>query len=112
VFLLAGQAYLEPGGAWIAGGADAAFAIARDGGRPVQLFVRNYAVPNTVVLEADGWRQAVALAAREERMFDIPTDPARAGVVLHVRSVSGIRPADVEPGNLDKRVLGCWIETR
>jgi len=112
VFLLDGQAYLEPGGSWIAGGADAEFAIARDPGQPVQLFVRNFAVPNTVVLEADGWRQDVALNAREERLFDIPIDPARAGIVLHVRSATGIRPADVEPGNQDKRVLGCWIETR
>ena len=112
VFMLDGRAYLTPGGAWIAGGADAAFAIARDRGQPVQLFVRNYAVRNTVVLEADGWRQEVALNAGEERVFDIPIDPARAGIVLHVRSATGIRPSDVESGNQDKRVLGCWIETR
>jgi hypothetical protein len=112
VFLLGGQAYLEPGGSWIAGGAEAEFAIGRERGQAVQLFVRNFAVPNTVVLETDGWRQDVALKAREERLFDVPIDPARAGVVLRVRSATGIRPSDIEPGNLDKRVLGCWIETR
>jgi hypothetical protein len=112
VFLLGGQAYLEPGGSWIAGGAEAEFAIGRERGQPVQLFVRNFAVPNTVVLETDGWRQDVALKPREERLFDVPIDPARAGVVLRVRSATGVRPSDIEPGNLDKRVLGCWIETR
>jgi hypothetical protein len=64
------------------------------------------------VLETDGWRQEVSLKPREERMFDVPIDPARAGVVLRVRSAAGVRPADIEPGNQDKRVLGCWIETR
>ena len=78
----------------------------------MQLFVRNFVVPNTVVLETDGWRQAVTLKPREERLFAVPTDPARAGVVLRVRSTTGVRPADIEPGNQDKRVLGCWIETR
>ena len=112
VFLLGGQAYLEPGGSWIAGGADAEFAIAHDRGEPVQLFVRNFAVQNTVALETDAWRQEVTLKPREERMFDVPIDPARAGVVLRVRSAAGVRPADIEPGNQDKRVLGCWIETR
>jgi hypothetical protein len=112
VFLLDGQAYLEPGGSWIAGGAAAEFAIAHERGEPVQLFVRNYVVPNTVVLETDGWRQEVTLKPREERVFDVPIDPARAGVVLRVRSAAGVRPADIEPGNQDKRVLGCWIETR
>jgi len=112
VFLLGGHAYLEPGGSWIAGGAAAEFAIAHERGEPVQLFVRNFVVPNTVVLETDGWRQAVTLKPREERLFAVPTDPARAGVVLRVRSTTGVRPADIEPGNQDKRVLGCWIETR
>jgi hypothetical protein len=112
VFLLDGQAYLEPGGSWIAGGAAARFAIAHERGEPVQLFVRNFAVSNTVVLETDGWRQDVTLKPREERVLDVPIDPSRAGVVLRVRSVTGVRPADIEPGNQDKRVLGCWIETR
>jgi len=112
VFLIDGHAYVETGGSWIAGGSEAAFAIVRDRGQPVQLLVRNFAVPNSVVLESGRWREDFAMTAREERVFDLPIEAARAGVVLRVRSASGIRPADVEPGNQDKRVLGCWIETR
>jgi hypothetical protein len=112
VFQLDGRAYIEPNGAWIVGGSEAAFAIVRDQGAPVQLLVRNFAVANTVVLESDGWHQKLALKAREERLFDLPLDAASAGVVLRVRSATGARPFDVEPGNQDKRVLGCWIETR
>jgi hypothetical protein len=112
VFLLDGHAYLEPAGSWIAGGSEAEFAIARDRGAPVRLFVRNSAVANTVVLESGRWRQDLAMRPREERLVDLPIDAVRAGIVLRVRSATGVRPADVEPGNQDKRVLGCWIETR
>jgi len=112
VFLLDGRAYVEPDGSWIVGGSEAEFAIVRDRGSPVQLLVRNFAVDNTVVLESDQWRQDVALKAREERLFDLPIGTSSAGVVLRVRSAKGARPADVEPGNQDKRMLGCWIETR
>ena len=112
LFLLDGDAWLEPGGSWIKGGASAEFAIVRDPNTSVQLFVRNFAVDNTVMLESDGWLQEVALKPREERAFDLPIAAARPGVVLRVRSAAGARPADREPGNHDRRMLGCWIETR
>jgi hypothetical protein len=112
VFFLDGRAYIEPTGSWIGGGSEAEFAIVRDRGTPVQLFVRNFAADNTVVLDSAGWHQTVALKAREERTFALPLDAASAGVVLRVRSAAGARPSDVEPGNQDKRLLGCWIETR
>ncbi|HMF99061.1 MAG TPA: hypothetical protein VKE96_32395, partial [Vicinamibacterales bacterium] len=60
VFLLDGRAYVESAGSWIAGSSEAEFAIVRDRGAPVQLFVRNFAVDNTVVLESDRWRQDLA----------------------------------------------------
>src|SRR5262249_3512143 len=109
VFLLDGRAYVEPGGSWIVGRSEAEFAIVPDRGAPVQLFVRNFAVDNTVVLESDRWRQDLALKPREERMLDVPLEAGRAGVVLRVRSAAGARPFEVEPGNQDKRMLGCWI---
>ncbi len=112
VFLLDGDAYVESGGSWIKGATSAAFAIVRDPDAPIQLFVRNAAVDNTVVLESDGWRREFALRPREERLFDVPIAAGRPGVVLRVRSAAGARPADTEPGNDDRRVLGCWIETR
>jgi hypothetical protein len=112
VFLLDGGAYVEAAGTWIAGAAEAEFAIVADRRSPVQLFLRNYAVANTVVLETDRWRQDIALQPREERLVALPIDAATGGVVLRVRSATGAAPADVEPGNRDRRILGCWIETR
>ena len=112
VFLLDGRAYLEPDGSWIAGAASAEFAIVGDRGAPVHLFVRNAAVANTVVLEGAHWRRELAMAPREEKMLDVPADADRPGAMLKISSSSGARPSDVEAGNTDRRLLGCWIETR
>jgi hypothetical protein len=112
VFLLDGRAYVESGGSWIVGGSSAEFAIVRDPGARVQLFVRNTAVDNAVTLDADEWHETLALKPREERTLDIPVGANRPGVVLRVASSTGARPADVEEGSRDKRFLGCWIETR
>jgi hypothetical protein len=112
VFLLDGRAYVEPAGSWIAGGAWAEFAIVPDRGASVQLFVRNSGVANTVVLESARWRQRLTLEPREERTLDVPLDAGRPGVVLNVQSARGTRPSDLDEGNQDRRLLGCWIETR
>ena len=112
VFLLDGRAYVEASGSWIAGGEAAEFAIVPDPGVPVRLFVRNSAIDNTVMLESGRWHQDLVLKPGEERLLEVPIDATRPGVVLRVRSAKGTRPADTEPGNEDKRMLGCWIETR
>jgi hypothetical protein len=112
VFLLDGRAYVETGGSWIVGGAYADFAVIHDPGARIQLFVRNAAIDNTVALDAGSWRATVTLKPREERQFEIPDAANRPGIVLRVQTSTGTRPADVEEGNQDKRLLGCWIETR
>jgi hypothetical protein len=112
VFLLEGRAYVEPGGAWIGGATTAAFAIVGDRGAPLQLFVRNSPVTNTVVLETNHWRQELRMAPREEKLLNVPADDSRQGFVLKVSSAAGARPSEFEPGNEDRRLLGCWIETR
>jgi hypothetical protein len=112
VFLLDGRAWIETGGSWIVGASYAEFAVVRDSGAPLQLFVRNAAVENIVTLDADAWHETLTLKPREERTLTIPIVPQRPGVVLRVAASTGTRPADVEEGNRDKRFLGCWIETR
>jgi len=112
VFFLDGHAFTEPAGTWIAGGYDAVFAIAPDPGAPIRLFVRNAPVQNDVTLESGAWRQTLALKPGEERMVDVPADAAGPGVLLRVATTAGFRPADVDPATTDRRLLGCWIETR
>jgi hypothetical protein len=112
VFLLDGRAWVETGGSWIVGASYAEFAVVRDPGARLQLFVRNAAVDNTVTIDAFGWHETLTLKPREERTLEIPIAPPRPGLVLRVAASTGTRPADVEEGNQDKRFLGCWIETR
>ena len=112
VFLLAGRAFMEPAGAWVAGRQSAEFAIVPESGATIHLLVRNYAVDNTVTVDAGGARQEFALKPREERMLDLPFERGRRGAVVRVTSAAGAKPSDLEPGNLDQRMLGCWIEAR
>jgi hypothetical protein len=112
VFLLKGSAFMEPGGAWVAGRAFAEFAIVPESGAAVHLLVRNFVVANTVTVMASGTRQEIQLKPREERMIDLPSDRDRSGLVVRITSAAGVKPSDLEAGNLDQRLLGCWMETR
>jgi hypothetical protein len=112
LLLIDGHAYVEREGTWVAGGGDAEFAIEPDHGTDIRLFVRNAAVQNRVTIESGTWRRDLALQPREERFVDLPFEAGRPGLLLRVSAETGARPADVEPGNADRRLLGAWIETR
>jgi hypothetical protein len=112
VFLLDGDAWVEPSGTWIAGGSSAEFAIAPDRQSPFQLFIRNGPVQNSVALESAGWRETLALEPGAERIVRLPTDDRRRVTSLNVKPATGFRPADVDPKSEDVRFLGVWIETR
>ena len=111
VFHTGGHAYMEPTGTWIGGGGFADFVIAPDSESRVRLFVRNGAISNRVTIEAESWREELALNAGEERLLNLSADAGRI-VAVRVRSATGARPADSDPSNADRRLLGCWIETR
>ena len=112
VFMLRGSAFMERGGTWVAGQRFADFAIVPESGDSVHLFLRNFVVDNIVTVDGGGFHQQVALKPREERMLDLPFEQGRRGVVVRITSAAGAKPSDLEPGNLDQRMLGCWIEAR
>lgn len=111
MFHTGGHAYMEPTGAWVGGGDFANFVIAPDAASRARLFVRNGPIGNRVAIDAGSWREDLALHAGEERLLDISAQAGRI-VTVQVRSATGARPADSDPNNADRRVLGCWIETR
>jgi hypothetical protein len=111
VFMLGGSAYPASTGAWVGGRQSADFAIAAEAAL-VHLFVRNFAVDNRVTVESGGTRQQLTLRPREERIIDLPLDATRHGTLVRITSESGAKPSDLDPGNQDQRLLGCWIETR
>ena len=112
VFLLDGHAYTEAGGTWVVGGGFGTFVLSPDPGTPIRLFVRNAPVRNQVTLESAAWRQDLTLEPREERMFDVPFSPGTHAALLRVTTSAGARPSDLDPKSEDRRLLGCWIETR
>jgi hypothetical protein len=112
VFLLAGDAWVEPGGTWIAGRSNAEFAIATDPQAPLQLLVRNGPIENSVTLASAAWREQLRLTAGEERLVNVPSGARARTTPLTIAAANGFRPADVDPGSEDRRLLGVWIETR
>ena len=112
VFWLTGEAWVEPGGAWIGGQSQAEFAFEVDPHSPLQVLVRNGPVENDVTLMSAAWQQMLRLAANDERIVQVPTSPASRLTPLTVAVSNGFRPADVDEGSDDRRLLGVWIETR
>ena len=111
VLLLSGNVYFEPTGACDRRGQRGRIRHRAGSGGPIRLFVRNSPVDNRIVLESHGWRRELSLKPREEQLIDVPVDRQAPGALLRVSCASGARPSDVE-GSDDRRLLGCWIETR
>jgi len=112
VFLLAGSAWVEPTGTWVAGSSEVEFVIAPDPETSPQLFVRNGPAGNDVTLESGEWRERLTLAPGEERFLRVPMAANGRLTALKVTAARGFRPADVDPKSQDQRYLGVWIETR
>jgi hypothetical protein len=114
VFEIAGQAYMEAGGIWIAGGARATFAMAPDRGEPLRLRVRNAPVANTITIETDDWHRTLSLAPREVRTIDVPRSllPDTIATLVTIGAATGFRPADLDPTVQDHRLLGCYVTVR
>ena len=111
VFWLTGEAWVEPGGAWIGGRSEAEFSIATEAHAPLQLLVRNGPVENDVTLTSALWQETLRLDAGGERVVEVPSG-ATSLTPLTVATSNGFRPADVDTGSDDRRLLGVWIETR
>jgi hypothetical protein len=52
------------------------------------------------------------LKAGEERLVKVPSIERARTTPLKVEAANGFRPAEVDPGSEDRRLLGVWIETR
>jgi hypothetical protein len=110
-FFIDDHAYPEPGGFWVAGGHTAEVVIAGTGTER-ELFLRNTPLDNIVVIDLDGERHEVALRAREETTIRFRRRTVDTDAVLRIRPRQGVRPSQLDPGNADKRYLGCWVEIR
>lgn len=106
-------AFPEQPGFWIRGGAESSIAVAPiERGAPLQLFLRNAPVKNSVTIDIDGEPQVLELQPREERVVPLPIAGDRKAAMLRFRTSTGFRPSSVEPGSIDNRFLGVWVELK
>ena len=111
VWFLDEGTFVEADGWWVSGRATASVLLDAPRDRsPVPLLIRNGGVPNRVTLSAASWAVRLDLAPREERPIDVPMVAGRTR--LQVASEAGFRPADVDPGSRDARLLGVWVQVR
>ena len=107
-----GASYPEPNGFWVRGSSRALVSVVSQSGRlttGVRLRIRS-PIANTVRFELPGLTRTVELEAGVPTDLDL--EPAAIDGVLRmtINPESGFRPAETQPGNRDRRFLGCWVE--
>jgi hypothetical protein len=103
--------YPESTGFWVHGESTSYMTVAANHpDRGVTLRVHSGAMPNTVTFATPTWGAQVELRPGTPHDVEVPA-PARPGpFLLRVTAAKGFVPAEVIPGNTDRRILGCWIE--
>jgi hypothetical protein len=109
------QAFPEGAGFWVRGGSEAAIGVQPPmPATRVTLFLRNAPVANRVSVSAGDWQETFDLAPGEERGVMLPSGEGTfpTAFLVGIHPERGVRPADLEPGNRDLRLLGVWVEVR
>jgi hypothetical protein len=102
--------FAEATGLWVLGGKAARLTVQPRGGRT--LFVRNGPLANVVRVTSGASQQERHLAPGESITVRLYKSRAGQAVPVTVSSEAGFRPADLEAGNRDVRLLGVWVELR
>ncbi len=106
----------EPSGFWVAGRQTARVVLASDRPAAVALQLRNGAVPNRVSvavrtrLPGRAVETELTMAPGERHVIPIPAIGPGRPLLVTCSSENGFRPADVDPGSLDYRLLGVRID--
>jgi hypothetical protein len=104
-FFLDESSFPEPSGFWVGGARSTSLLVAPDDpAAKLALILRNAPVENRLTLESGSRREEIALAPREERQLDLAE-----GEILTIRTSSGFRPSDADPGSRDTRLLGVFV---
>jgi hypothetical protein len=102
--------FAEATGLWVLGGRVARLTVQPRGART--LFVRNGPSANVVRVISGASQQERHLAPGESITVRLYKSRAGQAVPVTVSSEAGFRPADLEAGNRDVRLLGVWVELR
>jgi hypothetical protein len=104
-------AYTEPTGFWVRGRSRLRTTIAEgeEFAESIALNLHSGVRPNSVTLSTPRWSERMELVPGVTREVSVPSVPNERLVALTITTSSGFVPAEVQPGNQDRRLLGCWV---
>ncbi|MFN8060064.1 MAG: hypothetical protein U0Q12_12990 [Vicinamibacterales bacterium] len=104
------NAFPEHGVYWTRGESETTVVVATGGGSSLGVWVQAGAAPGvaTVGIGSEPPRH-LTLAAGDRREWRVALSGASPSVRVRVGFTAGFRPADVDPGSVDRRWLGCRI---
>jgi hypothetical protein len=111
LFVLDGEAFVEPGGLWTRGGGDVTLVVPASDGR-ARLHIRQGGAAGEIRLDARGFGEGRTLESGAIWDADIPVRPTDEYALVTLRSAATFRPADRDPASTDARPLGAWVEPR
>jgi hypothetical protein len=115
VFFHDAVAYSEPDGFWVRGRARlratiaATIAAGAESDEMTALQVHSGARPNTVTFSTPRWSERLELVPGVTREVRVPSIPHERLLPLTITTTNGFVPAEIQPGNGDRRLLGCWV---
>ncbi|HEY7059762.1 MAG TPA: hypothetical protein VH458_24675 [Vicinamibacterales bacterium] len=111
VFFLDDRVFPEPAAFWVRGAGEAAVVIeAARGSASQPLLLRNVPVENTVTLSSGSWRIRYRMNPGEQRLVDVPIEPARGSALVKISSAAGFSPAASDASSRDGRYLGVYVQ--
>jgi hypothetical protein len=111
VFFHDEEVYAENAGIWIRGHSTAWMTVAPEHpDKDLTLRVHSGRRANAMTFVTTTWGTRVELEPGVPRDVQVPAPPQPGPFVLAVTADTGFVPADIIPGNADRRFLGGWIE--
>lgn len=105
--------YPEDTGFWVRGRSETHVSVVARSGPlmgPVRLRIRNGPVPNTIRILTPESRQQITFDPREIKEVTLAPTPLDGTLRVVIAAEHGFVPADREPGSVDRRLLGVWVE--
>jgi hypothetical protein len=110
VFFHDAVSYIEPGGFWARGRTRMRVTLAKtDRSNSFTMNLHCGPRPNRVRLATPRWSERLDLLPGTTQTVVVPSAVHELLVPLEITTSSGFVPAEIEPANKDRRLLGCWI---
>ena len=107
---LDGASWIEKTGFWVGYPAGASFIVRPDRPVPVRLMLKSGPIANRIAVVRGSWRRDVAITPNGIARVEIPAAMNNLGMPVRVIPRHGFRLSDRDPGSVDDRSLGVWME--